>query len=465
MSSYRQRTPPSSTIISDRPLTPSSSCICSTSNHTGSGEEEPVFTTDSKGYIPHIFDLVTPSTEAARLATKHIPAIFLQAEGVDSSILLGHGASFTASVQKIPKGPDRVETTIRNPGWSVTRSVAAPPRPEYIVYKTARVAFKENGVPLPEYHRALQSVLTEYHALICPPLFYHPNVIDYLGFAWGSNPFSPAQKLPAIVVEYAEHGTLADLLGKNRMMDLTTKHLLCLDTARGIAALHAVGMVHGDVKAENVLICSGTNRRIVAKIADFGFSVMEATESAEVWMGGTDPWRAPETKSAVPVEFIRQTDTYSLGLLLWLVCVDGRWPFDFLVPAMVHGSARVAEIEKLKQSDKLLDAARSKGWLMSWLQDRFCSDVDQMLRKARVTLMNMNRYSEVDLERESAKLRKSLFEKLYTQTLQLKLVKSLDDVFEHSLQVDPSERNLGLIVLLLESDEEDTTRLVDLALL
>ena len=452
MSSYRPRTPPGSSIPR-------------ADNHTGSGEEEPVFTTDSKGYIPHIFDLVTPSQEASKLTTKHIPAIFLQTEAVDSSVLLGHGASFTASIQKIPKGPDRVEITTHNPGWSVTRSVAAPPRPEYIVYKVARVAFKENGVPLPEYRSALQSVLTEYHALIYPPLFHHPNIIDYLGFAWGSNPFSPAQKLPAIVVEYAEHGTLAGLLGKNKMMDLTTKHVLCLDTARGIAALHAAGIVHGDVKAENVLICSGTNRRFVAKIADFGFSIVEATESAEVWMGGTNPWRAPETKSAVHVDFIRQTDTYSLGLLLWLVCVDGQWPFDFLVPATLHGSARLAEIEKLKQSDKLLDAARSKGWLMSWLQDRFCSDVDQMFTKARITLVNMNRYSEADLERETAKLRKSLFEKLYTQTLQFKLVKSLDDIFEHSLRVDPRERNLGLIVLLLESDEEDTTRLVDFALL
>ena len=424
-----------------------------------------MFTTDSVGYIPHIFDLVAPSREADKLTRKHIPAIFLQAEAVDSSVLLGQGASFTASVQKIPKGPARVEFTTHNPGWSTTKSVAAPPRPDCIVYKVARVAFKENGVPLPEYRRALQGVLTEYHALIYPPLFHHPNIIHFLGMAWGSNPFFPAHKLPAIIVEYAEHGTLADLLSKNRMMDHTTRRVLGLDTACGIAALHAAGMVHGDVKAENVLICSGTDRRFVAKIADFGFSLVEATESADVWMGGTNPWRAPETKSAVPVEFMRQTDIYSLGLLLWLICVGGRWPFDFLIPATVQGSERLAKIEKLKQSDELLNEARSKEWLKSWMQDEFDLVCNERLTKARAAFGNMDRFTEMYVEGEISKLRNSSLEELFTKTLQSKFVKSLFKVFEYSLQVDPGKRNLDLIVMLLESDEDDVIRSVNFSFL
>jgi hypothetical protein len=126
--------------------------------------------TNPTKYVPILLDLVTPSHGAAKLIDKHIPPIFLAAEAVDSSVRLGDGASFTASLQKIPKGPERVGVPLNFDQLLMTKSVPAPPRPEYIVYKAAKVAFQDDGSPFPEHRRALQSVLTEYHALIYPPL-------------------------------------------------------------------------------------------------------------------------------------------------------------------------------------------------------------------------------------------------------------------------------------------------------
>ena len=126
----------------------------------------------------------------------------------------------------------------------------------------------------------MQSVLTEFHALIHPQLFKHANVIEFLGIAWGSNPFSSSHRLPALIVEYAEHGTLSRVLSMEKSLDYGLKHLLCLDIARGLSALHQAGLVHGDMKAENVLVCSSPSRRYLAKISDFGFSVMVSVSTS-----------------------------------------------------------------------------------------------------------------------------------------------------------------------------------------
>ena len=455
MSSYRPRTDPSSSISSSRPLTPPSSSL------DGADDDLKHKATNAEvNYIPNILNLITPSRSTAKLTTQHIPAVFLQPEAVDSSVLLGNGASFSASLQRIPEGPHRIETTTHLEGWSVKTSVPAPPQPKYVVYKVAKVAFKEDGEPFPEYRRALQSVLTEYHALIYPPLFQNANIIDFLGFAWGSNPFSAAQRLPAIVVEFAEHGTLADLLRKNSNLEVSIKQVLCLDIVRGLTALHGAGLVHGDVKAENVLVCSGANRKFVAKIADFGFSIVEATETAEVWIGGTNPWRAPDTKNAIEVKLLRHTDTYSLGLLIWLICLDGRSPFDLLIPGTILGATRNTEIERLKQSDGLLVAVTNKAWLMSWLRLKFDSSLETLIKTASKALVNAQRSSETDIVRTSERAREWLYEKLYEQTRQQKLYKSLEDIFIHSLQVNPTARDLSVILHLLESIEDVPSRSV-----
>jgi hypothetical protein len=164
-----------------------------------------------QGYVPHFFDLVTLIGQASELTRPYIPSIFLEAEFVDSSVLLGHGASFSASRQALSEGEKFIVTNTQMRGWTVTSRKPAPARPRYVVYKTARVAFQANGEPVARDRRALESVLTEFHALIYPPLFNHPNIIDFLGLAWGSNPYNPAHKLPVLVVEYADRGTLADL--------------------------------------------------------------------------------------------------------------------------------------------------------------------------------------------------------------------------------------------------------------
>jgi hypothetical protein len=159
-----------------------------------------------------VFDFVTLAAKAARIAHLSIPSLFLESQAVVTSTLIGDGASFSASRRRLPQ-TERLDYTVQMEGSTVTASQAAGLQPQYVVYKTARVAFTpaENRCPRTV---GQSSAMMELYALIHKPLYEHPNVIQYLGLAWGSNPFEPSYRLPVIVVEYAEHGTLSDLQNK-----------------------------------------------------------------------------------------------------------------------------------------------------------------------------------------------------------------------------------------------------------
>ncbi|KAL8687743.1 MAG: hypothetical protein Q9218_006175 [Villophora microphyllina] len=444
-------------MSSDRPRTPPRSTYSLTKDPVESEQSSDNDSIEKPSlYIPHLFDLIYPATDGVRATRLHIPTVFLDAEAVDSSVLLGHGASFTASLQKIPEGPQRIETPGNlGSGLQLTTSQPAPPRPSHVVYKTARVAFDDKGQPLPEYRRAIQSVLTELHALVTPSLFEHPNIINFLGFAWGSNPFAPQYRLPALVVEYAEHGTLTQFLRRYFNLKFYWKHSLCLDIAQGLSALHASGLVHGDVKADNVLICHHPGRKYIAKLSDFGFSIISATESDAIWMGGTEPWQAPEVKAGpVQLETATQTDVYSFGLLAWLICLNGRNPFGFVAEIGKNGVG----VEELKRTGQLLDIAKAGDWLINQMRAEYDTKAGPYFEPLATKLSSREASPDrarQQLLRQSGFVRDKLVRQLCFNFLQNKLARSLSDVFDSTLHPIPDERDLDVVIAILQSDVDD----------
>ena len=92
------------------------------------------------------------------------------------------------------------------------------------------------------------------------------------------------------------------------------------EVARALAAVHAAGLVHGDLKAQNVMREEGG--RVV--LMDFGAGDDLASTSPRR-MAGTPVYMAPELfadQRATP-----QTDIYSLGVLLFYL-VTGKYPFS-----------------------------------------------------------------------------------------------------------------------------------------
>lgn len=135
-----------------------------------------------------------------------------------------------------------------------------------------------------------------------------------------------------LVMECSSIGTLRALQSSVEPLSFSTKQKLGYDVGRALYALHACGIVHGDMKHENVLIfpnkeAKNTGVQYTAKLADFGGSVMDMTEEEfrkmETW---TWPFQAPEIDSDKPLtrNGMMLTDVYSFGLLIWRLFTDGE---------------------------------------------------------------------------------------------------------------------------------------------
>jgi serine/threonine-protein kinase len=101
--------------------------------------------------------------------------------------------------------------------------------------------------------------------------------------------------------------------------------------AKGLAFLHAQGIVHGDLKPGNVLVDSGGR----AALCDFGGSRVgrgdESSLSIGAGMGGTPRYKDPAVASGRNAQR-KASDVYSFGILAWQV-VTGRVPFEGMDPA------------------------------------------------------------------------------------------------------------------------------------
>ena len=393
-------------------------------------------------YVPHLFDLIYAISNVKNMVNISLPAMYLEAASVDSSRLLGSGASFEASVRALPAGPETLESYTDMGTWTVKTIRKAPPRPRYVVYKTARVAFDDQGEPAKGTTSALRSVLTELHSLIYPPLFNHPNIVSFLGLAWGTNSFDARQRLPALVVEYADHGSLADVFGTQRLTS-DVRQALCFDAASGLEAIHAAGLIHGDIKADNVLVCSGTDR-VIAKLADFGFSVVEEAETAHSSIGGTWPWKAPEADSPVPVSELKFTDIYSLGLMIWVTALQGQDPFSLVMgdSTDLQSDPTEAQVDYLKRSNKLLSASKVSLWYPKYCLRSLVNSPGALQQLDGTAASTLRQFLQIDQTR--AVLSISQWSK--DQVEQDAFLSKLDKIFLNTLPVEAHSRSLARAV-------------------
>ncbi len=132
---------------------------------------------------------------------------------------------------------------------------------------------------------------------------------------------------PFVAMAFAPAGNLGDLLAVNPPLEVVI--WLLDEVLEALAHLHARGLVHQDLKPQNVLLVPdtdpGSRRRYHAWVCDFGET------HAFSWLvhdprnvGGTPIYMAPEQLSQEPDEMGPWTDLYSVGLLLWEALCGAR---------------------------------------------------------------------------------------------------------------------------------------------
>src|SRR5262245_36469742 len=129
--------------------------------------------------------------------------------------------------------------------------------------------------------------------------------------------------LPYIVMQFVAGESLQDRLDRAGPLQLHEVLRIGTQAATGLAAAHAQGLVHRDVKPANILLENGVER---VKLTDFGLAraADDASLTQSGTVAGTPAFMSPEQAEGKPVD--HRSDMFSLGSVLYAMCT-GRPPF------------------------------------------------------------------------------------------------------------------------------------------
>ncbi len=192
---------------------------------------------------------------------------------------------------------------------------------------------------------------------------------------------------PYLVMEHIAGETLQQRLDQQGRLDWSEVVGIARQVATGLAAAHAVGLVHRDVKPANVLVESKTDRVLVS---DFGlaWAVDDASLSQQGVAAGTPLYMSPEQARGERPD--HRGDLFSLGSVLY-AALTGRPPFA--APHTLAVLKRVAE----HTPDPLGELAPS--WLAAIVAKLLAKDPADRFASADEFIAALDRHDSPALKR------------------------------------------------------------------
>ena len=205
--------------------------------------------------------------------------------------------------------------------------------------KVAIKLIKNDGTP--DLQRQLERMHNEARILA---RLSHPNIVKVFQLSQCND------GTPFLVCEFVEGQTLASFLALNSVLDQERLNQVFLQLFDALSYSHEHGLIHRDIKPNNIIISVGSHRELIVKLLDFGVArdfdpsftgPLGLTRTIQIT--GSAPYMSPEQCSAKPIDF--RSDIYSLACVMF-ECLSGRPPFLGETPVhtrymQIHEKAKV----------------------------------------------------------------------------------------------------------------------------
>ena len=167
----------------------------------------------------------------------------------------------------------------------------------------------------------------------------HPNIVDVLDF------YQTEDGQPYLVMEYLEGQDLAARLEQQGKLPLPEVVEIVEQVCGGLQKAHDSGVVHRDMKPENIFLARSGDGAERVKLLDFGISKIKHSTSImtqDQTLLGTPYYMSPEQAEGDVKDIDHTTDIFAVGVIIYQ-CICGKLPFEAPTPLGVIHKVCTAE--------------------------------------------------------------------------------------------------------------------------
>ncbi|KAF9971447.1 hypothetical protein BGZ73_005616 [Actinomortierella ambigua] len=197
--------------------------------------------------------------------------------------------------------------------------------------------------------------------------------------------------------------TLSALI-KGRELDWPTRYRIVLETAKGLEYLHDNGVIHRDLRSDNVLLTES----MVVKLCGFG-SASTKSASTRILTNSDDDtvrWMAPELFIGIPL-FSTKSDVFAFGMVMWQMAATSMMPLE------AHDSSQAATRIQDGRRDEIPNDTPTE-YRMT-IEQCWDQDPNKRPRASAMVTLSMQSRSVESLETKMMTFRKDLSEAFKVQ--------------------------------------------------